>query len=108
MPQMRVQVPQPILPKSSYFLDFPVAPDPVLASLATYAQNCSPQVMPTPNTRGGITGGRQGQDTHGSAPRRRESDSPRQHLLLARTRPHAPRAMPTRQPAFTEPSLFRP
>jgi hypothetical protein len=32
---VRIQVPQPILPKSPYFLGFPVVPDIVLASSAT-------------------------------------------------------------------------
>ncbi|MDY6963382.1 MAG: hypothetical protein SV862_15985, partial [Pseudomonadota bacterium] len=41
-------------------------------------------VMPTRNMRGGILGGRQGQDTHGRGPRSRESDPPREHLLLAK------------------------
>lgn len=48
--------------------------------------NCSPQVMPTQNMRGGSTGGRQGQTPHGSPPRRRESHPPRQYLLLTRAR----------------------
>ncbi len=47
------------------------------------AHNCSPQVMPTQKSRSGVSGGRQGQQTHGGPPRRREPYSPRQHLLLA-------------------------
>jgi len=39
--------------------------------------------MPTRNVRGGLAGGRQGQHSLGSPPRRRKSHSPRQHLLLA-------------------------